>query len=309
MTWVAVDPVRVTPLTVTYMSDKYKTSSSYVFQMTGEWPMSQDGGVTTDPPARPERHLHLTLLDDLGQRITGGDLPAGTAISAVDVAAEYGVSRSVVREATRVLESLGLVSVRRKVGTTVLPESRWNVLDPNVIRWRVAGPGRVDQLGSLAELRTGVEPLAARLAARRASTAQVAVLATSVAQMVAHAAEADGGAYLEADITFHTTVLAASGNPMLRALAPLVGEVLRGRTKHALMPTDADRTALQLHGDVARAVGLGDAEAAETAMRAIIDEADEAVRQIAEHETEDAGAISRRRSASGSASTRSAHPR
>lgn len=235
--------------------------------------------MTTDAPTAASSHLHASVLDDLGSRIAGGELAEGTALSADEVERRYSVSRTVAREAIRVLESLGMVSVRRRVGTTVLPESAWNVLDPSVIRWRVAGPGRLAQLTSLAELRCGIEPLAARLAAGRASSDQVALLATSVAGMVAHAENADRGEYLNHDIVFHTTLLHASGNPMLAALAPIISEVLRGRTRHALMPHHADRSALHLHGDVARAVGLGDADAAEAAMRTIILEADEAVRR------------------------------
>ena len=230
------------------------------------------------PPA-PVPQLHDSVLDALGEEIAGGALQPGTTLSTDDVVARFEVSRSVVREAVRVLESLGMLRVRRRVGITVQPESCWSVLDPNVIRWRVAGPGRLAQLTALAELRSGTEPLAARLAAERADAEQCGRLARAVAGMARHADDADGDDYLAHDIDFHTTLLAASGNPMLRTFAPIVAEVLAGRTRHDLMPRRADPTAIRLHGEVAQAVSLGDRDAAEQAMRRIIDESNRAVRE------------------------------
>ena len=78
---------------------------------------------------------------------------------------EYAVSRSVAREAIRVLESMGLVASRRRVGITIQPRHKWNVFDPRVIRWRLDEGDRTEQLLSLSELRRGIEPVAAALAA------------------------------------------------------------------------------------------------------------------------------------------------
>ena len=74
----------------------------------------------------------------------------------------------------RVLESMGLVAARRRVGITVLPPARWNPFDPDIIRWRLAGPDRLRHLQSLSELRSAIEPLAARLAAAHATRSSAA---------------------------------------------------------------------------------------------------------------------------------------
>lgn len=100
------------------------------------------------------RQLHETVLDRLGSDIVAGVVAPGTRISADDVVTQYSVSRTVVREVVRVLESLGLLAVRRRVGITVLGEEHWNSLDPSVIRWKLAGPQRFEQLSSLSELRS-----------------------------------------------------------------------------------------------------------------------------------------------------------
>ncbi len=113
----------------------------------------------------PARGLHAHVLDTLGQRIVDGALEPGTVVRPELVADEFGVSRSVVREALRVLQSLGLVEPRQRVGTQVLGIGSWELLAPTVIRWRGASPAYFVQQRELLELRLGVEPVAASLTA------------------------------------------------------------------------------------------------------------------------------------------------
>ena len=229
------------------------------------------------PPLRVHGALHAELLDALGERLVAGGLAAGTVLTLEGIAREHGVSVSVAREAVRVLDSMGMLTSRRRVGVTVLPRQQWHVFDPRLIRWRLAGDDRAAQLLSLAELRRGFEPVAAALAATRASPEQCAVLAAAVSDMAVHGRAGDLEAYLVADVRFHATLLAASGNEMIRALADVVAEVLAGRTHHDLMPARPNPDAIALHDAVARAVREGDARAAEDAMRGIIDEATQAL--------------------------------
>src|SRR5690349_18013824 len=222
--------------------------------------------------------LHASVLDALGRQVVSGELAAGTVLRIDELDERYGVSRSVVREAVRVLDSMGLVEARKRLGVRVLPSSAWNVFDPRVIRWRLDGPGREEQLLSLGELRRGVEPVAAELAAAHATPEQCGAMLGAVVQMAVHAKSGDLEAYLQADQLFHATLLAASGNEMLAALAGVVGEVLAGRTHHDLMPATPNPVAVRLHGDVAEAVQSGDSAAASAAMNAIIAEASDALR-------------------------------
>jgi DNA-binding FadR family transcriptional regulator len=217
--------------------------------------------------------LHDNVLAALGAEIVSGALPPGGVINLEGVGAQYGVSRSVAREAIRVLESMGLVASRRRVGITIQPAERWNVFDPRVIRWRIESGDRTAQLVSLSELRRGFEPTAAALAARRADPHQCRTMAAAVSDMVVHGRSGDLESYLQADKVFHQTLLEASGNEMFRALNGVVAEVLTGRTHHGMMPETPNPAAIALHDEVARAIRLRDEEAAERAMRAIIDEA------------------------------------
>jgi DNA-binding FadR family transcriptional regulator len=226
---------------------------------------------------RPHGALHGDVLDSLGSRVTAGSLAAGTVLTLDGIAHEYAVSMPVAREAVRVLQSMGLVTSRRRVGVTVQPRTSWNVFDPRVIRWRLEGEDRTAQLLSLSELRRGFEPLAASLAATRATPDQARTLRAAAADMEVHGAKGDLEAYLVADQVFHRTLLEASGNEMMAALADVVGEVLAGRTHHDMMPARPNPDAIALHDEVARQVRAHQPAAAEKAMRRIIDEASEAL--------------------------------
>jgi DNA-binding FadR family transcriptional regulator len=222
--------------------------------------------------------LHASVLDALGQDIVSGRSPVGAVLRIDQLDEAYGVSRSVVREAVRVLESMGLVETRRRLGVRVRPRTQWNVFDPRVIRWRLDGPDRELQLLSLGELRRGFEPVAAALAAQRATPEQCGAMTGAVMQMAVHGKAGDLEAYLEADTLFHRAMLEASGNEMLAALHHVVGEVLAGRTHHRLMPSSPNPLAIRLHADVAEAIQSGDGAAASAAMSSIIDEASAALR-------------------------------
>jgi len=78
--------------------------------------------------------LHARLLDRLGLAICGGDLATGSVVRIDQLQERYGVSRSVVREAIRVLASMGLVTPRRRVGVQVLAAVRWKHHGPHVRR-------------------------------------------------------------------------------------------------------------------------------------------------------------------------------
>ncbi|MCV7225605.1 FadR/GntR family transcriptional regulator [Mycolicibacterium komossense] len=221
--------------------------------------------------------LHANLLDALGSGIASGRLAIGQVLTLEGVSTDHGVSRSVAREAIRVLESMGMVASRRRVGITIQAADKWNVFDPTLIRWRLDAGDRAAQLLSLSELRRGFEPAAAALAARRADPHQCRIMAAAVSDMVVHGRSGDLDSYLLADKVFHRTLLEASGNEMFRALNAVVAEVLTGRTQHGLMPERPNASAIALHDEVARAIRLRDEATAEASMRAIIDEAASAV--------------------------------
>ncbi|PBC71330.1 GntR family transcriptional regulator [Streptomyces sp. TLI_235] len=210
------------------------------------------------------------LLADLGPAIAGGEIPVGAVLRTEELEERFRVSRTVGREAVRILESMRMVAPKRRIGITVRPKTDWDVFDPLVIRWRLAGADRAAQLRSLGSLRVAVEPAAAALAAVHADDDDRRELSALAVELTVTARAADLETFLAHDIAFHTIVLRASGNEMFAHLKDTVGAVLTGRTEHHLMPHQPRPYAVQLHREVAEAICAGDAERAERAMRTIV---------------------------------------
>jgi DNA-binding FadR family transcriptional regulator len=225
--------------------------------------------------------LHESVLNQLGELIVSGTIPPRSVLRIEELERRFSVSRGVVREAIRALASMNVVGAKRRVGVTVVDRADWNVFDPRLIRWRLDGADRLDQLQSLSELRSGVEPVAAALAAERARPEHCAALLAAATGMSATGQAGDLDRYLEYDIEFHRALLHASGNEMFASLTDVVAEVLTGRTRHHLMPSHPETAAIRLHIEVAHAIQLGDPVRARAAMTGILTEASEAVVKIA----------------------------
>lgn len=217
------------------------------------------------------RGLHGQLVHDIGSRIVGGDLPPGSAVDTEALEREFGVSRTVVREAIKVLGAKGLVESRPKRGTVVRDRAEWNHLDPDVIAWRFeAAPDR-ELLRSLQELRRIFEPPGARLAAERATEADLAAMCDALAAMRAHHGDAE--AVTGDDLRLHRAILAATRNELLPQLESVIEAALRARHRVAFSAT-RDTSYLDRHEEVLRAIARRDPDAAERAMRRLLDAAE-----------------------------------
>ncbi|WP_344660339.1 FadR/GntR family transcriptional regulator [Catenulispora subtropica] len=230
-----------------------------------------------ESPRSPEalewgRGLAGRVADALGRAIAAGDHAPGTVLRTEDLEERFTVSRTVVREAVQALQAKRLLRSSPRVGLTVRPMAEWHLYDPDVIRWRLAGPARTALLDELTELRGAVEPTAAAAAARRGDREQRTKLLECSARMRAAAAAKDRKAFLEADVDFHRQVLRMCGNPLFAQLAPVTEELLRGRAELKLLPSAPDPADANRHDAVAVAVAAGDAQGAEAAMRAVVAE-------------------------------------
>ena len=204
---------------------------------------------------------HDGVLTAVGTDIAAGVLAPGQVITLDDISVQHRVSRSLAREVIRVLESMGMVASRRRIGLTIQPPEAWNVFDPRLIRWCLSTPNRNAQLRALAELRHGFEPAAAALAAGRAGAEQCRELAAAVSDLQMAVRSDDHAAYRQADKDFHRIVVSSSGNPMFRALGELMTDV-----PDCVLSAEA----AELHDSVARAIRQADAASAEDTMRAIV---------------------------------------
>lgn len=172
------------------------------------------------------RRLHGSVAHQLAVMIIGGRLKQGEVLPNEDVlSAQLSVSRTAYREAMRILVAKGLVSSRPKVGTIVSPRSSWNLLDPDVLSWHFEVEASPAFIVQLFELRRIIEPAGAALAAERHDPQHIEVMRRMLSQMKDTPPGSISG--LDADLTFHHTILLASKNEAIIALSSVIGSTLR----------------------------------------------------------------------------------
>lgn len=217
----------------------------------------------------PRRGLHGEVVHTIGLQIVGGTLQPGDPLPPEhELISNLAVSRTVLREAVRVLAAKGLVEARPKIGTRVRPRVEWNVLDPDVLSWRAETSNDSRLYEETTEVRLAIEPLAARLAATRATDDEISGIAEAYAAM--ETGVADQVAYLVADLRFHDRILASSHNELLSHLGVVLRAVLRTTFELTTTPQRSRRRALPLHRAILENIAAGDEEGAETATRTLI---------------------------------------
>jgi DNA-binding FadR family transcriptional regulator len=211
-------------------------------------------------------------LDRLGEAIVAGRYAPGTGVPPEPMLCEeYGVSRTVVREAIKSLVAKGLVTTGPKVGTRVLPAELWNWFDPDVVAWQGRAGFTRDFLRDLQELRRVVEPAAVRMAATRATALDLADLEAAFAGM--RAAVEQGGDYVRHDLQFHQGLLRACHNRMVVQMSKAIGALLRTSFEVSTSRPDGPAASLPLHRAVLDAVLAREPDAAERASLVLIDSA------------------------------------
>ncbi len=215
------------------------------------------------------RNLTHGMLESLGRSIVTGEFDGSIFPTEADLADRYRVSRSVTREAVKMLTAKGLLSARPRQGTIVQPEAAWNLFDPDILRWLLERKFSLQLLRQFSELRVSIEPGGAELASRMATPADIKQIDAGYKRMVA--AEAGKDDPLDADIAFHVAVLQASGNPFYAQFRDVVETALRTsiRFTNRFKGHSASLTA---HRAVKDAIEAGDSAGAHAAMSLIIRE-------------------------------------
>ncbi len=229
------------------------------------------------------RNLTFGLLEVLGRAIVVGDYRDRPFPTEAEIVAQHGISRSVTREAVKMLAAKGLLGARRKQGTFVRPQEAWNLFDTDVLRWLLERPSSVILLRRFSQLRIAVEPAACALAAQSASVEQQAAIGAGLERMrAAHRGEDDT---LESDIAFHIAVLRASNNPFFSQFRDVVSTALRTsiRFTNRLSRPGAS---IADHAAVHDAILRRDADAAREAMASLIEKVLVLIERHAGQETE-----------------------
>ncbi|MES1973832.1 MAG: FadR/GntR family transcriptional regulator [Pseudomonadota bacterium] len=236
--------------------------------------------ATADPlEARPQlgRNLTYGLLDSLGRAIVTGHYDDKPFPTEAELARQHSVSRSVTREAVKMLTAKGLLSARPRQGTVIQPATSWNLFDTDVLGWLLERQFSVDLLKHFNQLRVAIEPEAAALAARFGGEDDRRSISAGLARM--EAAERGLDEPLDADIAFHVAILRASKNPFYAQFREVVATALR--TSIRFTNRIKGRTAsVADHAAVRDAIEARDPEGARAAMRHLIGDVLDLIDQV-----------------------------
>ena len=230
----------------------------------------------------PRGGLHGQIVHAIGHQIVSGEIPPGEQLP---TEAALPASRTVLREAIKVLAAKGLVESRPKTGTRVRPRHAWNLLDPDVLAWHQDSVPPAALLSELTEVRLIVEPAAAELAARRAGVAEVQAIDEAYRDMevALRGRVKDYEAFNQADMQFHQAIVRACGNELLEQMGQVVySALLVAFLATSRLPGRA-KASLPEHRAILDAIRGRHASRARAAMRLLVESTAREIERLPRH--------------------------
>jgi GntR family galactonate operon transcriptional repressor len=215
--------------------------------------------------------LCSAVTADLGRQIVSGGFAPGQPLPTENALCDrFGVSRTTVREAVMRLHGKGLLDGGPRTGLKVLPVSRWNQLDGDVLRWRAASGMDREFADQLYEVRGCIEPQACRLAAERASADDLRQIRATFEALSCDSG--DVAAHVEADVAFHLAIFAATHNPILISLGGSIRTGLELAFRQSQQRRRMSAAEMALHSRIATAIAERQGEVAAAAMTRLLKE-------------------------------------
>jgi DNA-binding FadR family transcriptional regulator len=214
------------------------------------------------------RGLLSVVVGELGLRILNGSYaPEQVIPTEPELMAELRVSRTLLREAIKILAAKGLIESRTKIGTRVRSRKHWNLLDPTILNLYCQVVDYSEFARSFQQIRLIIEPEAAALAAAQHSARQIKTLDDAYRAM---AGAAGIGDWTDADLRFHEAILDATGNPFMRPLGSLIRTALETLLFQSAKGSANPFDSLIEHRHVLEAIRRCDSNAARRAMKALL---------------------------------------
>jgi len=247
-------------------------------------------------PATTSRgSLHRSVAQDIGARILNGEFAPGTLLpNEAEWCKSFGVSRTAVREAIKMLMGKGLIISRPRIGSRVLPRAQWNLLDRDVLGWYVAAAKQSHFLAHMQQVREILEPETAALAAANHTAEQMQAIEEAYAAMAAAKTLA---AWNDADVKFHFAILQAAGNELLVPLGFMIESALSNMFAFTAAHNEDMRKALPLHEAILTAIKRRSADAARKAARILLADTNNVIGRSGKRAARAAKANGRKRSA------------
>lgn len=223
-----------------------------------------------------KKNLYSQIATILAQQILSGQLQPGDQLAGTDeICEQYNISRTVVREAVKLLTAKGLIDSRPRVGMIVRPRSDWSLLDPDVINWRVKTGFDFNFFTDLIGMRRVVEPGAAELAASLATDEEIAKIQAAFDGLESNIKNTES--FVQADVRFHSSIIRASHNELVQQLSMTVEVAILAITKCTAIVPGSREEAMPVHKAVVDAITARDPRAANETMRVLLEGTQETI--------------------------------
>jgi len=222
------------------------------------------------------RKLYEYVVEEIGLMIMKGKVEPGDTLPNEDaLCRQYGVSRGVLREATKVLTQKGLIRTQPKIGTRIQPREAWNLFDADVLLWKLKVGDKLDFLKNVTEVRRIIESEAAFFAAQRADPKEckhIRACYERLAKTLVNEADYEYDTYLESDMAFHAAILDACHNDLLAQIGYTMRQAVQTARKADIHDINIQRESLPFHLAMLDAIEAGKAEKARQVSQAMFDQ-------------------------------------
>ena len=212
-----------------------------------------------------KRSLHVQVAREIARSILSGELAQGSIIPGeMALCEQFGISRTALREAVKLLTSKGLLESRPKVGTRVVDRAYWNFLDPQLIGWMDGLTDTDEFCFQFLGLRRAIEPEACALAAKNASAEQRIELSETFQEMVevSEAEVFDQERWTDVDMRFHSLIFNATGNDFYLPFGNILTTMFVNFIVHS---SEEGSTCINEHRQIYDAIMAGNSEKARAA--------------------------------------------
>jgi DNA-binding FadR family transcriptional regulator len=201
-------------------------------------PINAEPPLLSAMPRRPAR-LGAVVVSELVDRVVSGQLPPRSVLpNEATLSETFGVSRTVTREAVKVLEEKGLLHAKQGQGTTIAASDDWNMLDPMVLAASVRHDRELRMLDDIVDVRRVLEAQMARQVATHATESGLAEISALLGKLAQAVVTPD--VYILVDVDFHDAVMRASGNRLARAIVRTVHSEARESMRYNGHPRRSD---------------------------------------------------------------------
>ena len=224
-------------------------------------------GALSKAPRIPAERLGIGVVRDLVDSIVSGAAkPGETLPPEALLAAEFAVSRTVIRESIKRVEEKGLIQVEQGRGTIVSPTNNWNVLDPDVLDAMIAHDDSLGILDEVVSVRALLESEMAAAAAAVITDEQIEELRESLERM--RESVNDLVAFPVGDVHFHAVIMNASSSRLGSSISRvLVGAAMESQRYRGDLGLKYHQDTIDEHAAILEAIADRDVAGAHEAMR------------------------------------------